>query len=359
MNSDLHEELQALVAAEAAVADEGCVLRVEVPELGLVSRHAAGGVVRGGERVAPSSPVRVASVTKTFTAAVVLQLVAEGRLALDDLMAAHLPAGHRDLVPHLHVLDGVSYGEQITVRQLLAHASGLFDYASAPAFFEAILADPGHVWTPREMLEGAAVWGTPSFPPGGGYGYAYCDSGYVLLGLIIEHLDGRPLHDAYRARVLDPLGLSATYLEGFEAHRGPAMAHPYQGAFDAAPIHGSADWAGGGLVADADDLAAFAQALVAGRVVAPPLLDEMLDFRFRTLDPALHTPGYLGYGLGVDARESNGYLLRGHRGHWGVLMHVDPVSGLTITGSVNQAERRPDGLMHAVTAAVRRHTGSA
>jgi len=129
----------------------------------------------------------------------------------------------------------------------------------------------------------------------------------------------------------------------------------YEGEFDCAPIHGSADWAGGGLVSTVDDLAVFAQALVQGRVVASPLLDEMLHWQFRTLDPTLHTPGYLGYGLGVDARETNGFLVRGHRGHWGVLMHVDPVSGLTITGTIDQSSRKPETLMHGATAAVRRH----
>jgi D-alanyl-D-alanine carboxypeptidase len=353
----LAEELQSLVEAEAAIADEGCLLRVEVPALGHVSRHAAGGIERGGDRVAPTTPFRVASITKTFTAAVIVQLVGEGRLGFDDLMTAHLPEDHLDLVPRLHVLDGVSSGDRITIRQLLTHESGLFDYASAAGFYAAIAADPGRPWTPRAMLEGAVAWGTPYFRPGEGYRYGYSDTGYVLLGLVIEHLDGRPLHESYRHRLLAPLGLTATYLEGHEPHRGGTLSHPYQGDLDTSAIHGSADWAGGGLVSDTDDLARFVQALVAGEIVPPPLLDTMLDFGFRTLDPALHTPGYLGYAMGVDARESNGLLLRGHRGHWGAMMHVDPVSGLTITGTVNQAERRPDALMHAVTAAARQHVG--
>ncbi len=345
--------MQALVDAEAAVEGAACILRVELPRRGLVWQHVAGGISRGGEPAAVTTPFRIASITKPFTAAVVVQLVAEGRLALDDLMAAHLPDEYLDLVPRLHVIDGVSCGERITVRQLLTHASGLFDYAMSPSFGASIGADPGHVWTPREMLEGAIAWGAPHFPPGEGYGYAYSDTGYVLAGLIIEHLDRRPLHAAYRARILDPLGLANTYLEGFEPHRGCEMAHAHEGPFDAAPIHGSADWAGGGLVSDTKDLATFVQALLAGEVVAAPHLDEMLHWQFRTLDPALHTPGYVGYGLGVDARESNGFLLRGHRGHWGVLMHCDPMSGLTITGTINQADRRPDALMHGATAAVR------
>lgn len=351
---DLGVEFQSIVDTEAAVDGAACLLRVELPGQGLLWRHAAGSLWRGGPAATVDTPFRTASITKTFTAAVVMQLAAEGRLHLDDLAGHHLPPDHLDLLPRLHVLDGVSYGERITVRQLLTHSSGLFDYALSAGFFESIVNDPSHVWTPREMLEGAVVWGTPHFPPGEGYGYAYSDTGYVLLGLIIEHLDRRPLHRAYRERVIDLLGLRATYLEGFEPHRGPQLAHTHEGEYDTSVIHGSADWAGGGLVSDTGDLARFARALVRGEVVPQPWLDEMLEYRFRTLDPARHSEGFLGYGCGVEAREYDGFLLRGHRGHWGAWMHVDPVSGLTITGTIDQADRRPDRVVQGVTAAVRR-----
>lgn len=343
-------ELQRLVDAEAAAtAGAACMLRVEVPEHGLVWRRAAGGVSRGGEAAVPDTPFRIASITKTYTAAVIVQLAAEGRLSFDDLMGDHLPPHVSDLVERIHVLDGVSYGPTITVRQLLRHQAGLFDYASSAGFFEAILADPGRVWTPREMLEGSIVWGVPHAAPGTGYGYDYSDTGYVLLGLIIEQLDGCTLHESYRRRLLDPLGLDLTYLEGHEAHRGGTLSHPHDGEFDCSPIHGTADWAGGGLVSDVDELARFAQALANGDIVGGPWQDEMFEWRFRTLDPARHSPGYVGYGFGVEAREIDGVLLRGHRGHWGAWMHVHPESGLTITGTVNDAERPPHDIVIETT----------
>jgi D-alanyl-D-alanine carboxypeptidase len=351
--SQIEASLVAALDAEANVDGAACLLRVELPAHGLVWRCAAGGLARGGAPARVDTTFRIASITKTFTAAVVCQLVVEGRLGFDDLMSQHLPPDHLDLVDRVHVLDGVSAGHRITVRQLLTHGSGLFDYASAPGFFRTIAADPSHVWTPREMVEGAIAWGPPHFPPGEGYGYAYSDTGYVLLGLIIEHLDGRSLHEAYRARILHPVGLRVTCLEGHEGHRGPEMSHPYEGDLDASVIHGTADWAGGGLVSDVDELAVFAHALMEGRVVPRPVLDEMFEWRFRTLDPALHSPGYLGYGFGVEAREYDGFLLRGHRGHWGAFMHIDPPTGLTITGTINQSSRRPDALVQAVTALVR------
>jgi CubicO group peptidase (beta-lactamase class C family) len=87
--------------------------------------------------------------------------------------------------------------------------------------------------------------------------------------------------------------------------------------------------------------ARFLPDLVAGRALRDPELSEILHWQFRTLDPALHSPGYLGYGMGVEARDLAGHVFRGHRGHWGVLMHVDPISGVTITGTINQSSRRP------------------
>lgn len=350
---EIAARLQDLVEAEAeATRGAAAVLRVELPRQALVWHHAAGGLSRGGVPATTSTPFRIASITKTFTAAVVTQLAAEGRLSLDDPMAAHLPPDHADLVSRIHVLDGVSYGERITVRQLLRHQGGLFDYAMSSGFFETIIADPSHVWTPREMLEGSIVWGTPHAPPGGGYGYHYSDTGYVLLGLIIEHLDGRPLHAAYRARILDPLGMDLTYLEGHEPHRGLALSHPYDGDADCSVIHGTADWAGGGLVSDVDQLARFAQALAAGDVVPRPWMDEMLEWQFRQLDPARHSPGFVGYGFGLEARDIDGLLLRGHRGHWGAWMHVHPETGLTITGTVNDAQRPPHHVVAEATRAV-------
>ncbi len=347
----LGRRLQALVDTEAQVEGAACLLRVEVRNAG-VWHHAAGGIEIGGAPATVHSTFRTASITKTITAVVVLQLASEGRLGLDDLMSAHLPSEYLDIVPRLHMLDGVSHGAQITVRQLLTHASGLFDYAMSDGFIGTIIENPERPWTPREMLEGSIVWGTPRFPPGGGYGYAYSDTGYVLLGLIIEHLDGRTLHEAYRARVLEPLQLHTTYLEGHEAHRGPTLTHTHEGVIDTSSIHGTADWAGGGLVSDLDDLARFAQGLIGGRLLTRRWLDELLAWQFRTLDPTLHSPGYLGYGCGVEARSLEGVLLRGHRGHWGAWMHIDPVSGLTITGTINQADRRPDRIVTGTVQAV-------
>lgn len=348
------ESLQALVEAEMHDGVPSCILHVQDPVTGVEFDGATGTVsLDDATPVDAHDTFRIASITKTFTAVVVMQLVTEGLLALDDAMIDHLPGDLHDLVDRVHVFNGRSYGRDITVRQLLRHSSGLIDYASQDQFFAEILADPSRPWNPRRFLEGAIEWGVPHFAPDSGYMYAYSDTGYVLLGSIIESLTNGPLHRAYRSRILDPLALANTYLEGYEQHRGPTFSHPYEGPFDASPIHGTADWAGGGLVSTAQDLARFVTALFSGELVDNAALDQMLEYNFRTLDPVKHTEGFLGYGLGIDARRSKHLVLRGHRGHWGALMHFDPASGLVITGTINQSSRFPNSLMHGVVELLR------
>lgn len=351
---DIETSLQQLVEAEMHDGVPSCILHVEDPSRGLVFDGSSGVVSLDNQiKVMPGDAFRIASITKTFTAVVVMQLVSEGQIALDDWMIEHLPTALHDLVDAVHVFEGTSYGRQITIRQLLRHSSGLIDYASQEQFFAEIIADPSKPWTPRRFLEGAIAWGAPHFAPDSGYMYAYSDTGYVLLGAIIENVTGLPLHTVYRKRIIEHIGLENTYLEGYEAHRGPQFSHPYEGPFDAAPIHGTADWAGGGLVSTAGDLAIFVKELFAGSLLLPPALGEMLEYDFRVLDPSKHTEGFLGYGLGIDARRSGAIVLRGHRGHWGALMHIHPESGLVITGTINQSSRFPNSLMHGVVALLR------
>lgn len=342
---DLVTSLDEVVATQLSDLVINAVLRVELPKDAVAYETAAGTVSR--EDPTPASPgdaFRIASVTKTFTATVMLQLFAEDRCAPDDPAIGHLDEESASILADLHHFEGRSYGSSITVRQLLTHSSGLFDYATSPRFAEALMADPGRPWRPQDLLQGALQWGEPYFPPDGGYGYGYSDTGYVLLGLVIEKLDGRPLHESYRSRILDPVEMRDTYLEGYEDHRGATLLHAFAGPVDVMPLHGSADWAGGGLVSTAADLARFGRALFAGALLGPSELEAMQSYEFRTLDPSRHSPGFVGYGMGLEARRYSGRLFRGHRGHWGVIFHVDPSTGLVVTGTIDQAEVRPDDL---------------
>jgi D-alanyl-D-alanine carboxypeptidase len=220
---------------------------------------------------------RIGSVTKTFTATVVLQLAGEGKLSLDDTVERWLPG----LVPG---------GERITVRQLLNHTSGLFNYAEDPALFNDLIRDRLHERSPRELVA-VAVAHPPAFMPG--ERWAYSNTGYVLLGLIAEAADGRPLATQLKSRIFAPLALRDTSFETRPRIAGP-HAHGYFGLprpRDVSVFSPSGAWAAGAIVSTAADVARFYRALLGGRLLRPEQLRAMT-----TTVPIV--PG-AGYGLGI------------------------------------------------------------
>ena len=228
--------------------------------------------MRGDERF------RAGSITKTFVAALVLDLVEDGKLALDDPVERWLPGLLQD-------------GESITVRQLLSHTSGLFDYVED----ERVLRNPERRWTPEDLVTLATAHPAER-PPGGGF--AYSSTNYLLLGLIAERAGGAPLERQLQARLFRPLNLrDTTFVPGVirgphvHGHRPPS----HQGIVTGPPVdtvEEPAWWTGaaGAIVSTAEDVQRFFAALLRGHVVGPRVLREM-----ETLVPA----GANRYGLGL------------------------------------------------------------
>ncbi|WP_434042493.1 MULTISPECIES: serine hydrolase domain-containing protein [Sorangium] len=149
------------------------------------------------------------SITKSFVAALALMLRAEGRLSLDDAVSRYV--------------DGVPRGEQISVRQIMNHTSGLFDFTSFDEFWSAALDDPTHARTPAELVALAASK-PPYFEPG--QGFASSNTNYIVAGLLVEAASGEPVGELLRSRVLEPAELAHTYLDGAEAAM-PGLVHGY------------------------------------------------------------------------------------------------------------------------------------
>lgn len=213
---------------------------------------------------------RVGSITKSFTAMAALTLVDDGAVDLD--------ASASDYVTRVPV------PEDVTVRNLLEHRSGIFSYTETPGFFDATFADPGRLWTPEDAFAWAAD--EPQlFEPGSEFSYS--NTNYVILGILIEQVTGQPYHEVLRERIHEPLGLSSTYLAAYED--GPEVFDPFDDevgpGYDYTSIASGA-WAGGGLVSSAADLHMVFTALSDGRIVSTELLNEM-------------TSGE-GYGLGLE-----------------------------------------------------------
>lgn len=236
---------------------------------------------------------RIASLTKAFVSVLVLQLESEGKLDIDDPVDKYLP-------------HAVPNGGAITLRELLDHTSGLFDYSEDPNYSQAVFDNPQRTWSPLEL----AAFGfthSPYFAPGTDYHYS--NTNYILLGLVVEMIDGKPLAQSLQQRIIGPLSLTATSLPS-TIELGPDFVHAYLSLggsplFDVAPlISPSIGWSAGGMVSNARDVTAFYRALLTGKLLPAAQLTE--------LETPSRTSGT--YGLGIDNTVLSCGRAFGHRG---------------------------------------------
>ena len=278
----------------------------------------------------PEQPMRIASNTKTYVAAALLRLVEQGRLALGDPLAKHLPAPLNQLLRR----DGYDT-DAITIEQVLSHRAGFHEHPAVPSYTARLRTAPRYRWTREEQLQWLVDSLAPVGPPGGQFRYS--DSGYTLLGAIIERYTNQPLGPAVRRLLnLDTLALHGTWWETLEPapRDAPPRAHQYLAGFDSHDIDPSFDlYGGGGIVAPMADLAQFVAALLEGRVFArPATLDTML---------APRSADMAGYGLGIFGSNVRGLHGYGHSGFWGTTAMVFPEAGITIALAVtDQGELR-------------------
>jgi D-alanyl-D-alanine carboxypeptidase len=252
-----------------------------------VANRATGDPMRATDRF------RVGSITKSFVAACVLQLVAEGKLALDARIGRWLPG----LVP-----------DAVTVRHLLAHTSGLADYVDDPSIVSA------EISSPRQLIRLALARPTIGAP---GERYLYASTNYLLLGLLVERVTGTTLEDELAERIFRPLKLRRTSFEpgAPRLHVHGYRPHMHDGIVSGAPEDTQDEsaawaWSAGAIVSDAGDLARFFADLVTGRVVSKPLLGNMIP-----------TDGS-GYGLGLAAFTTSCGTAIGHTGNLGGYVSV-------------------------------------
>ncbi|MFE2479922.1 serine hydrolase [Streptomyces sp. NPDC059389] len=249
--------------------------------------------VRTGRKAFDDARFRAGSVTKTFTAAVVLQLAAEGRVDLDRPVQQYLPG----LLP-----SGPHGFEPISVRQLLNYTSGIPAAEGPGDSFEAQYAHRFDVVDPHTLIAEAAAKG-PEFRPGEKQHYLNID--YTALGVLIEKLTGTSYEQALSARILRPLGLRHTSvpsrtenrLAGPHHHGYQAVAEPGGGSrlVDVTEWNSSSNWAAGDLISTTADLERFTEALFAGRVVPKAQLEEMFTVPavadFESGEDAVQTAG--------------------------------------------------------------------
>jgi D-alanyl-D-alanine carboxypeptidase len=281
--------------------------------------------------VMPDTGFALASISKTFTAAVVLQLVSEGKLELDERVAPLLPAFGID--------------RRVTVRMLLDHTSDINDFFFNPRIDHALQSNPDATWTAKRTWR--------YVPPGRirpGKVWSYSNTNYLLLGELVEAVTGRPLAKEVRSRLLDPLDLKTAWYQAAEKPRtglstgyrlvpvkSGARAVPVAPASDVMPFRSVVTAAGGAgsIAATAEDTARWMQAFAGGEVLSPAMQTAMLGDAIYTR--ALHAR--IPYGLGIQVVTVGGRPALGHSGRYlgyrNVVRYL-PAEGVTIAVLTNQ-----------------------
>lgn len=301
-------QVDALLARDYPIGAPGAAAMVCVGGRTVLRKgYGTADLARGGG-VPADGEFRVASITKEFTAAAVLQLVAAGKVRLDDDVRRYLPwvdTGSREVI----------------VRELLDHTSGLTDYSDLEAF----RAGPALAPLTVRQIWGLAAGRGLRFAPG--TDWEYCNTGYVLLGALIERVSGEPYGEYLRRRVFGPAGMAHTFYDdprwsggaagsagpvgGVEAarERVPGYSRAGDRWVPAAGLAASRAFAAGGVVSTVDDLWRWERALEAGRVVPAELVAEA-----RTPARLLGSGARVGYGLGWELGYVDGVPVVGHGG---------------------------------------------
>ena len=358
---NLNQEMEYLVSG--FVKDDksvrNCVLSVMKGDGSFFWSNAAG-IARQDGRVpmTKDTPIYIASITKLYTATVIMRLYEKGTLSLDDPMSKYLS---KELIQGIHVYKGNDYSHEITIKQLLSHTSGIADYYTekpkgGKSLFELILEEPERRWTVDEAIERARKDLRPNFQPG--TGASYSDTNFQLLGKIIEALTGKPLHVVYEDFIFHPLDLKHTWLIGHsEPQLAPSIAPADVFCKDmniTKTRSNGAYWADGGIVSTAEEMIIFLKALNEGRIVSRDTLNLMHNWH------KLQFP--LQYGYGTMYFKLPRFITKvmkvpplwGHSGTTGSFLYYSEDLNLYMAGSISQVDSKikPFRLMGKVMKAI-------
>ena len=337
-------------AAFTASGAPGAVVAVRTPEGTWVKAYGVSDVV-SDEPMTTDTYHRVASVTKTFTASVILQLVEEKEISLSDPISEYVP--------------DVPNGSNITLLELATMTSGINDYLDGEPFLKVLLSDYSIIWSTDELLATAYAMPTTSAP---GVAYYYSNTNYILLGLVIEKVTGQSLAQEFSSRIIEPLELTGTSYDPESSVLPDPYAHGYStvGVVDgsvtlSAPrtdvtvMNTSEAGAAGAMLSRVDDLLSWGRALATGQGL---LLEDTQTQRLTSF------PDEGGYGIGLVC--SDGWV-----GHAGVIfgytteVRYDTDTDTTVVVETNgdklsgtPAITSADTIYHSVAGALRQRDPS-
>jgi D-alanyl-D-alanine carboxypeptidase len=261
----------------------GLNVGIWLPGRGSLVRAFGTGDLTSGAPMRLDDHVRIASITKTFTAVAVLQLVEENRLGLDDRLSSYV--------------QGIDNGDRITIRNLLGMTSGIYDYTSDELFLRAFTDNPLMSFSPKDVID-IVNRHKPEFVPG--EKVSYCDTNYILLGAIVEKVTGEPIYKTIAEKILKSLGLKNTSFP-----IDPTMPEPFARGYYAGEdgrgdsknytlTNPAVAWTAGAMISTLEDLRTWAKALATGS-----LLSQSARVEQRKFGTIATRPLHVGYGLGI------------------------------------------------------------
>lgn len=306
---------------------------------GVTTWRGVSGLCHESTPITPGMKFDIADNTIPFVSTSILQLAEEGLLSLDDSLGSYLP-----LLPNIT--------GSVTIRQLLTMTSGLSPY-DTNAVDVAVFSAPSKYWTPEGSL-GAFV-GPPLSPPGAQW--KYCNTNYILLGMLIRQITGTSVSAQLRQRIFNPLSLDSTCFGGEEAFGGPT-AHPwYEENRDISSMSRNAiysiAWTSGAMVSIPEDMARAVRALFEGSLITPASLDQM-RMSVPLPGPARRYVAGLqfeGYGIGVFEGSCDGKKVYFHQGAgygYGSAIAYLPELAASFAVFINQSSCEPLELLTAL-----------
>nr|CBH37465.1 conserved hypothetical protein, beta-lactamase family [uncultured archaeon] len=338
LNLKLERSVSELVEKDKSVRN--CVLAVTKGDGSYSWAGAAGIATQDGQvPMTKDTPIYIASITKLYTATAIMKLYEEGALSLDDPISKYLPT---DLIRGIHVYKEKDYSNEITIKQLLSHTSGIADYYTEKSkdgknLFELFLEEPEMSWTVDETIARARDDLEPHFPPG--TDAFYSDTNFQLLGKIVENVTHKPLHIVYKEFFFRPLNLNHTWLVGTSESKITSFNDPadifYKGNIITEIRKNGAYWADGGIVSTAEEMIIFLKALNEGKIISRDTLELMHDWH------KLEFPIQYGYGTmyfklpWLISKVTKITPLWGHSGSTGSFLYYSEDLNLYMAGSIN------------------------
>ncbi|MBP7283812.1 MAG: beta-lactamase family protein [Leptospiraceae bacterium] len=327
---------------KSAKHSKAATLLVHSDTLGLHIKSSAGGVEGNSSKISLDQPFHIASVGKIFTTVLIFQQIESGKLSLNDSIKKILG---EDIVKNLFVYDGIDHSEKVTIFHLLTHTSGVADYfesteKNGKSVLDEITQNPDKFWTPVDLLDFTRNNQKALTIPGGKFHYS--DTGYILLGLVIEKITNKKFETVLLEKLFLPLGMKNSYMhlrsEPIDKSKLPVstMMLGNKNVTDYKSI--SSDWAGGGIISTTEDLLLFHQALIAGKLISRDTYNSLMGVN-KFMDGI-----YYGVGLMTVRFGDMSFLmpktpdLHGHSGLLSTLLFYSPEYDAYIIANMGSTE---------------------